>query len=383
MKKFSFLLSLLFILPVISGIFSCRNENTSTRHNGKGTNKEIHELNINHARGFTISYDGRVKKVEVIDPANPEKPFAKYALVQKGEEYAADEKETVIYIPLENFNSVSTTHLPFITKLGIENNLTGFSGCKYVRDPVILKMIADKKITEIGFDYDLDIEKIIDISPEAIMVYPYEGMNFSAIDKAGIKIIYNAEYLENTPLGKAEWIKFVSLFFNKEKEAEKIFNEIEAEYNRVKNRVADTKSSPVVFSGKADQGKWHIPAGESFAAAFLYDAGADYPWKEIKQNNVLEVDLEEVLDKAQAADWWVITGSCNEEYSLEKLLAEDDRYKHFDAFKNKKVLFCNVDETDYFGKGVAEPHIILSDLVYYFHPGILKDYQPQYFFPLK
>lgn len=380
MRKFSFLFAFIFL----AGIFSCRNSSNPEKEKGKVSNEKIHQLKVSHASGFTVSYEGNVKKVEVVDPADPDKPFARYALVQKGEkEYVADEKETVIYIPLDNFNSVSTTHLPFITKLGIENKLTGFAGCKYVKDPVINKLIIEEKIKEIGFDYDLDIEKIIDLSPEAIMVYPYEGMNFSAIDKAGIKIIYNAEYLENTPLGKAEWIKFVSLFFNKEKEAEKIFSEIESEYNHVKELTRDIQLKPVVLSGKADQGKWHIPAGESFAAAFLYDAGADYPWKDTKKNNVLEVDLEEVLDKAQTAQWWVIIGSCEGEYSLDKLITEDARYKHFDAFENEKVLFCNVEDADYFGKGVAEPHLILSDLVYYFHPGLLKDYQPDYFFPLK
>lgn len=371
----------LFLFLVLSAGVSCRNNHSHSETNGKGANEDVHRITVAHAAGFRVTYEGNVKKVEVINPSDPSHPFARYVLVQKGDEYTPSEKETVVYVPLENFASVSTTHIPFITRLGVEKKLTGFAGCKYVKDPVINNLIKDGKISEIGFDYDLDIEKIIDISPEAIMVYPYEGMNFSAIDKAGIKIIYNAEYLENTPLGKTEWIKFVSLFFNKEKEADSVFSAIEKQYREAKQMAAYVNEKPLVLSGKAQQGKWHVPAGKSFAAAFLYDAGADYPWAGTGGNNVLEIDFEEILDKAQSSDWWVITGSCEGKYTLGKLLAEDERYRYFDAFRNKKILFCNVDETDYFGKGVAEPHILLKDLVYYFHG--LKEYQPQYFFPLE
>lgn len=334
---------------------------------------------IHYAKGFRIAYEATYKKITVLNPIDTTKIIAEYLLVEKGKSYTANSNDIVIEIPLQSIASVSTTHLPFFTLLNLEDRLNGFGGIRHVKNEKILQRIKDNKIKEIGFDHDIDTEAVISLNPSGLMVYPYEGMNFSALEKSGIKLIYNAEYLELSPLGKAEWIKFVAAFFNKEKEANELFSKIEQDYLKLQVSANKLKNKPSIFSGKSFKGEWHIPGGKSFAANFLKDAGADYLWSRDKNNNVLSLSFESVIEKAIDADWWLIVGSKNGKYTLEDLKNEDSRYEEFAAFKNKKVLYCNTLRVDYFGDGVAEPEVILKDLIYFLHPELKLKHTPKYF----
>lgn len=337
------------------------------------------EVEIKYAKGFTVNYENTYKEVKVLDPFHPGKILARYVLVEEGKAYQGSTDEIVVRIPLKKIACVSTTHLPFLSILDETNALVGFGGLQYVKNPKVLKRIKENKIKEIGFDHQINKEAVIDLEPDALMVYPYEGMDFKSLKKAGISIVYNAEYLEQHPLGKAEWIKFVALFFNKEAEANRYFYEMEERYLSVKKAAMEQKSRPTVFSGKAFKGTWHVPGGKSFAAAFIRDAGGDYLWGKDEHNNVIPLNFESVLDTALHADTWLLIGEYNGKYSLNDLKQEDERYAAFDAFSNKSVLYCNSFYTDYFGDGVAEPDVILKDLAHFFHPGLYKNYSPKYF----
>ncbi len=341
------------------------------------------KVEVHHARGFTVQYENGVKRVTVVNPSDSSQVVARYLLVQRGCTASARPGETLIEIPLRSIACVSTTHLPFLTLLGEEEKLVGFAGCKYVQNPTIRQRIEAGEVREIGSDHELNAEQIIALYPSALMVYPYEGQNYTAIEKAHIPLLYNSEYLELTPLGKAEWIKFTALFFNREREANAQFDAIEKEYLSLRAKAAEIKVKPMALSGKPQKGKWYVPAGRSFAAAFMLDAGAVYPWQHDTGNNVIPLDAEVVIDKALYADWWVIVGMHPGHYTLADLLAEDPRFARFEAFRKKQVIFCNAAETDYFGDAVAEPHILLKDLLYYFHPSLVPDYRPQYFYRLE
>ncbi|MBX7093121.1 MAG: ABC transporter substrate-binding protein [Flavobacteriales bacterium] len=378
----------IFLLLLIGSFTSCiRNEKTAKEtpyaNPADTINLFQNKVDIKYASGFKVEYFPTYKKVQVLDPQNPGKPFGKYLLVERGRPYEAASDEVVIEIPVLNLACVSTTHLPFLSHLDLEDKLVGFSGMRYVKDEKILKRIKEGKVKEIGTETDLNKESIVDLYPEMLMVYPYEGMDFSSLKKAGIPIVYNSDYLEMSPLGKAEWIKFFALFFNKEEEANHYFSFVEEEYNSLLNKAKSAQRKPAIFSGKAFNGEWHVPGGKSFAAAMMQDAGAVYLWGDDAHNNVLQLEMEHVVEKALHAEWWIIVGANNGKYTLDKLQAEDSRYAEFDAFKNKQVLFCNTFESDYFGEAVAEPQIVLKDLVYFLHPELVKNYKPKYFYRLQ
>jgi iron complex transport system substrate-binding protein len=386
MRQFITIIFISFCSALICLTPSCqfrKDKNELDAAPGDTTDIFEHKVEVNYAQGFKVQYHPTYKNVTVFDPANPSRVYGKYILVTEGKPFFATSDATIIQVPLKNIACISTTHLPLLVLLGVEEKLIGFSGTQYIRNTSVLEQLEAGKIEEIGFDYALNKEKIIDLAPSCLMVYPYDGMDFSVIENAGIPLLYNTEYLELDPLGKAEWIKFVSLFFNKEEEANKVFAKIESEYNALKGKTAVIKNKPTIFSGTASRGLWHIAGGNSFAARFLKDAGCRYLWGSDHHNNIINLEFEAVFDKAYDADWWVIVSAEKKNYSLKDLERDDPRYAQFKAFKKKQILFCNVNETDYFGDGVAEPHYILADLVNFIHPGLLKDYNPRYFYRLK
>lgn len=377
----------MLLILVVESVSCVRNSetNTETPYASAADTVDLYteKCEVKYAKGFRVSYAPTYKRVEVLDPSHPDQPYAKYLLVERGRPFTGASDEIVIRIPISNLASVSTTHLPFLSILNREDRLIGFSGMRFVKDVSVAKRINEGKIKEIGNETDLNKESIIELSPEVLMVYPYEGMDYSSLEKAGIPVVYNSDYLELDPLGKAEWIKFFALFFNQEEKANQYFAFVEDEYNKLAGKAGKKKQQPTIFSGKASSGEWHVPGGKSFAAKMLKDAGASYVWGNDDHNNVLKVDAETVMDKALHAEWWVIVGANKGNYSLAKLAEEDQRYAEFDAYKNGNVLYCNTFESDYFGKAVAEPQVVLRDLIHFIHPDLLPDHQPVYFYRLK
>ncbi|HRE73080.1 MAG TPA: ABC transporter substrate-binding protein [Flavobacteriales bacterium] len=379
------------LLVVLTGVLlmaSCRNETKSVpkkRFAAAGDTSDLflHKSIPTHAQGFIVEYHPTFKKVKVVDPSDSTIVFGTYILAERGKSFSATTTDIVVEIPLTSVASVSTTHLAFLGHLNVLDALTGFSGMKYVQHKDVLSRYKKGLIKEIGRETDLNKEKIFELAPEILMVYPYEGMDYSWAQKAGIPVVYNSDYLELTPLGKAEWIKFFALFFNEEEKANEWFKKVENEYIALIKQADHSGDSPTVFSGKAYNGEWHVPGGKSFAARLLVDAGGNYLWRDDAHNNSLTCNMEVVMDKAMNAEWWVIVGACNDDFNLEQLRKEDPRYAEFDAFKNGKVIFCNTNKCDYFGAAVAEPQVLLKDLLSFFQPKIVSGHTPVYFQQLK
>ncbi len=378
----------LLFLVIVLFCFSCKQNNNPAPQLKNAAPADTldrfeEKIEVKYAKGFTVQYDASFVRLKVLDPSNAKLPFATYLLVNKGDAYSASSDAIVLERPLQNMASVSTTHLAFLSALDLSDKLVGFSGIRYIKDTSILNRVAEGKVKELGTETDLNHENVIDLSPDFLMVYPYEGMDYSLYERAGIPVVFNSDYLEMHPLGKAEWIKFVGLLFGKEKEANRIFARIEKEYNEIQALSRMKREEPSIFSGKAFNGEWHAPGGKSFAATLLMHAGTQYVWKSDAHNNVFQLDMETVLNEALDAEWWVIVGAHKGEYALKDLEQEDDRYREFAAFKKGKVLFCNTFSTDYFGQGILEPHIILRDLIHFIHPELAKDHKPVYFYKLK
>jgi iron complex transport system substrate-binding protein len=197
----------------------------------------------------------------------------------------------------------------------------------------------------------------------------------------GISAAINAEFMEATPLGRAEWMKFTALFFNREAEVEKAFGKIEKRYSELSRVGRSTSVKPSVFTNNSWQGLWHASGGKSFIAVMLADAGADYVWKDNPSERSIPLDFESVLERAQNADYWINTGVWN---SQSDALSSDERYTLFSAFKNKTMYnhIGRVNEhggNDYWESGVANPHLVLADLIKIFHPDLLPDHELYYY----
>jgi iron complex transport system substrate-binding protein len=279
---------------------------------------------------------------------------------------------------------MSTTYLPHLVELGVTEALVGVDTLQYISTPEIIALGKAGKLVEIGSGAQVNVEQVALTAPDLIMTYGSGFPDYDAHPKlieAGYKVALNGEFAENTPLGRAEWIKFTALFFNAEARANAYFDGVVSEYERLVALTERVSARPSVLINTPFQDVWYIPGGKSFAARFLLDAGASYAWADDESTGSLPLSIEDVFAKASDAEFWVNVGFFG---SLKDLEAADARFAQFAAFKNGKV-FNNDKRTnenfgnDYFESGVIRPHVILADLIKIFHPELLPDHELVYY----
>tara|TARA_R110002033_G_scaffold29569_2_gene66132 strand:+ start:1315 stop:2466 length:1152 start_codon:yes stop_codon:yes gene_type:complete len=380
MKYFRILL--LFIL-----ISSCKNETK----NDLQDLSETKQVALKYAEGFKIIESNDSKTIEITKPwPKAEKKYT-YLLLSKEQAakitYNEADYDGVIITPISKTVVTSTTHIPALELLGVEETLIGFPGTNYVSSEKTRKLIDIKKIRELGKNEGINTEVLLELNPDVVVGFGVDGINktFETIKKAGIPVIYNGDWVEASALAKAEWIKFFGALFNKEKEADSIFNTIEKEYLAAKEIAKQAKSRPTVLSGAMHKDVWYLPNGSSPEAQFLKDANVDYLWQDTTGNGSLALSFEVVLDKAKGADIWLSPSYYS---SFEQLEKANTLYTNFDAFKNKTIYsFTNKTGATggvlYYELGTARPDLALKDIIKIAHPELLKDYQPYFFEILK
>ncbi len=307
-----------------------------------------------------------------------------YILSTSNNENTSTVSGTKITVPLKKIAATSTTHIPMLELLNVEKSLIGFPHTKYISSPRTRKLIADNLVREIGAKASLNTEIILDLKPDAVIGFSMTKTNksLSIVEKSGIPVVLNGDWLEETPLGRAEWIKFFGVLFNKEKEADSIFNVIEKNYNEAKLIASKANQTPSVLSGAImSKDIWNLPAGESFVAQFLTDANTNYLWKDSKGKGSLSISFESVLDKGKNADIWIAPGYFS---SKNQMRNNNKNYTAFNAFKkNQLFTFANkVGETGgviYFELGPTRPDLVLKDIIKITHPELLKDYKTTFF----
>jgi iron complex transport system substrate-binding protein len=217
------------------------------------------------------------------------------------------------------------------------------------------------------------------LSPDMVMGYTMNSDygQFKKVEELNVPVVLNAEYLEKHPLGRAEWLKYMALFFNKEKEADSIFQSIEKEYLDTKALADGVKNKPTILSGIVYGDTWFLPGGQNYAAKLLRDAGYNYLWSENSSNGFLELSFESVYEKAHDAKFWIGVGSFT---SLDEIEKADHRYAKFEPFKNRQVYTSNARKgskggSEFLELGYLRPDIILKDLVKIAHPELLPSYE--------
>ncbi len=346
-------------------------------------------LSIKYAKGFSIRQlnDGN-KIVRVGYPYQGATSGYEYLLVQKGNEIPEHGKDVqVITVPIESIVCTSTTHIPLLDYLNETDKLIGFPTMDYISSVKMRKRIDAGKVKELGVDKGMNIEELFLIKPSIVMGYTMSSDlgQLKKIKELGLPIVINAEYLEKHPLGRAEWIKFMALFFNKEKEADSVFQSIEKEYLTTQLIARNSPTQPTVMSGVVYGDVWFMPGGKNYASQLLNDAGCNYLWSDTDSNGFLEVSFESVFAKAKDADLWIGVGSFK---SLKEIESAEKRYMLFKSFKDKKVFTYNTrvgakGGSEFLELGYLRPDIILKDLVKIAHPDLLPGYEMYFYTKLE
>ncbi len=289
----------------------------------------------------------------------------------------------IISVPIKSVVVTSTTHIPALELLGVEKSIVGFPDTDLISSPKTRNLIESGAIRNVGKNESLNTEVLLDMNPELIVRFSLNSSNpvMDQLQKSGLKVILNGDWTEQTPLGKAEWIKFFGALYAKDNKADSIFSEIKKEYNSTLSLAKKTIVKPTVLCGALYQEQWYVPQGESWAALFLKDAQSDYLWKDSKGTGSLLVPFELVLEKAQNAAFWIAPGNFS---SLNEMSDSNPHYKEFEAFKNKKVYSYALNKGAkggivYFEWSPTRPDWVLKDLIKIFHPELLPDHQLFFF----
>jgi len=373
-----------FFILIIIGSISCKDIADSNSN----LVEQISISKIEYATGFEIIpiEEGSMITIKNAWPGSEE--TFNYAVIQKGTMISDTENyDAIIETPIESIVVTSTTHIPSLDMLGVSNSLIGFPNLDYISSEIIRERIENGHIKELGKNEAINTEVLIELNPDLVVGFAVEGANstMSTIKKTGIPVLYNADWTEKSPLGKAEWIKFFGLLYNKQKEADSIFSMIKENYLKAKEKAQNSEKTPTVLSGAMYKDVWYMPYGNSWAGEFIKDANGSYIWGESSGTGSLALNIETVLEQGQNAEIWIGPGQYS---SMEQLNEAHPVYSRFNAFSNDEVYsFTNrkgsTGGTLYYELGPNRPDIVLKDLIKILHPGLLPEHQLFFFGKLK
>ncbi|MFH4964153.1 ABC transporter substrate-binding protein [Gaetbulibacter sp. M235] len=377
----------LFFILIIS-LSSCKNDQKkqSTDFPSNAT-----VIKNEYAKGFEVTDFGVYKVLTIKSPWPNSKKTYNYALVQKDMlskiSLNANDFDAVITIPIEKIVVTSTTHLPSLELLHVEKTLVGFPETDFISSEKIRQLIDNGNVRELGKNESINTEILLETKPNLVVGFGIDGNNraFETIKNSGIPVIYNGDWVENSPLAKAEWIKFFGVLFNKEKDVDSIFNSIEKNYLEAKSLAKNVKNKPTILSGAMYKDIWYLPSGTSTEAQLLKDANTNYLWQDSEGSGSLQLNFESVFEKAKNADVWLSPSNFS---SLEALKNANIHNTMFKAFQNKSIYsFTNTTGKTggilYFELGMTRPDLVLKDLIKICHPELLEDYEPYFFKPLE
>lgn len=372
---------MLFMTIIVIQVTSCSRNKSTAPLNQLFDYHIGNELvsSINYANGFDIYEVNNIKKLVIYNPRNSDKILATYFFTDSAYKNDFHPSNELLLTPLDSVAVFSATQLNAFSKLDILNKVIAISESEYIRNKSVQKLYESGKIVNLAGNGIFYLEKTLEVSPKIIFYSPYNMAQKHPLAATEITMIPFFDFMESNPLGRAEWIKFTALFFNKGAQANSVFDTIVSNYSKYKKLASVVKSKPTVFSDKYYSGQWFVSGGKSYIAQLFNDAGADYLWKDDLNTGSVNLDFEVVYNIAHNADFWRIVGTYQDGFSYDKLAAENDLYSNFKAFVDKKVIFCDSKKSSYFETGALEPHLVLADLIHAFHPELLPGYYPKYY----
>jgi len=355
-------------------------------------NKKVESTNkttIKYAKGFDIVEKNGNKKLIIKSAYKGFNEIYEYTVYKKSlSKNLNNLDKKIIQVPVKEIIVTSTTHIPMVELLEEEKSIVGFPFSRYVSSEKTRQLIDLGKIKEIGKENDLNTEILLDLQPELIVGYSVSSADksLSTIQKSGINVIYNGDWLEETPLGRAEWIKFFGVLFDKEQLADSIFNGIENNYLEAKKiALKSTKQQTVLSGAIMSKDIWDLPAGDSFVAQFLEDANVNYLWKNTKGKGSLSLSFESVFEKGINADYWIAPGYFS---SKKQMLSSNKLYEKFTTFKEDKIYSPSIKKGKtggiiYYELSPTRPDLVLKDIIKITNPELLPNYKFTFFEKMK
>ena len=373
-----------FIILLILTCFSCKKNTASI-----DLSDEIIgiESSVRYAQGFDLQIFQDISKLVIKRPYPNAQNQEVFYLVPRNN-FIPDslQNKNVIRTPIGSAVPTSTTHIPMIELFNMEDKIVGFPQTNYISSDRTTELVKTGKIAELGNIQNLNFEILVSLNPDLVIGFSMSENDpaFNRVKETHIPILFNGDWLEEEPLGRAEWLKVFGALFDKNQMADSIFNQIEKEYAEAKEIAQKSNDRPNVLSGILFEDKWSLPAGESFMAHLFADANINYLWKETKGTGSLILALESVIEKGNASDLWIGAGIFTD---YETMLESNSHYSTFNAFQEKKIFNFAKRKGDqggilFFELAPIQPQVVLKDLIKAAHPDLLPDYIPYFLEPL-
>ena len=361
------------ILTLIIALQACNNTPDSVGNSSiQSDTISVKSLEIKYAKGFSVDYYKNYKKITVYNPWKDNSIYWQYFIVNDSNMLKSN-KNGQFYVlnnSLSRILQLSGTQISIFEELGVLTDIKAIGQKKYLYNK---KILADSNIIELGNEQNLNTEKLITENINAVFTTGWDKVsdNFTKLTNLGIPIIYSLDWQEQSPLARAEWIKFIACFYNKEDIAEEYFNNIEKKYLELKDKVRGLKHKPTVFNGNSISGTWYVAGSESYLVQLFEDANAEYIFNDNSSKGSVPLSFETVYTQAKEADFWIASG--NDDFT-----GTDERYKMFKAYKNNNIFLNNnrINQTggnDYWESGVIHPELQLQDFINIFHHNVLND----------
>ena len=358
-----------FFISAFVWLTSCGGH--SVRHQEVGDTLAFHYsslLSIVEHDGYTVA--------DISNPWKPGKRLHRYYLVPRESDIDIQSSDfsdgTVVRTPIQRAAVFTTVHCALLTELELGSHIVAVADAKYIKVPFVQQQLQAGRIVDCGNGLNPVVEKIMDVKPDAILLSPFENSGgYGKTEEIGIPLIECAEYMETSPLARAEWMRFYGLLFGVGEKADQLFHQVDSCYTAYQQLAKRMGLGRSVLMDKIAGSVWYMPGGRSTIGEMLKDARARYPWADDEQSGSLSLPFETVLEKAGESDVWMLRYSSDHDLTYDELLSEYHGYSQLKAFRNREVYGCNVELSLFYEDTPFHPERLLSDFLQILHPDII------------
>ncbi len=327
-------------------------------------------LHLKYSLLLTIVRHDGFTQVDIRNPWKEGKLLHTYILVPRSSQLPAHLPHgTVVRTPVERATVFTTVHCSLLATIGRADRIVGVADLKYIKIPYVQQQVSAGRIADCGSGMNPMVEKIIDVKPDVILLSPFENSGgYGKLEEIDVPLVECAEYMETSPLARAEWMKFYGMLFGKEQTTDSLFAVVDNNYQSLRQDVRQLGAGRSVVLDKMVGTVWYVPGGRSTIGQMVQDAGGRYPWADDSHSGSLSLAFESVLERAGDADVWMYRYSSDHSHTYRELLSEYHGYHQLQAFAYRNVYACNVEQTLFYEESPFRPDYLLSDFIQILHP---------------
>lgn len=340
-------------------------------------------LTLKYASLLTMQQTDSFTLAVVTDAWHPSRKLATYVLVPANRPLPhALPAGTLIRTPLKRAVITSSVHAALITELGAGQNVAGLTDTAYIVSPEV-KALLSHGARSMGSAMQPDVELLRAANTDAVFVSPFENAGHGVLDRLGVPLIECADYMETSPLARAEWVKLYGRLFGMAERADSLFASVEESYLHLKEKAATSaETAPTVMCDLLTGGTWYQPGGQSTMGQLITDAGGKYLWADRKEAGSIALNMESVYAKARNADVWLVKYGQKALLSYSQMATDCPQYRNFAPWRARRIYACNTLLTPFYEEVPFHPDLLLRDLISIFHPSIVSPRTATYYAPL-